>query len=75
MRTISTGEPSTLATYKKIAFFFGKEAQAFIDAQIRRAPNGADEEVIADERQVLYLLANIKVLPEVNLFDDKDFEI
>lgn len=60
MRTISTGQPSTLETYRTIATFFGEDALAFIDKQIADSPNGEKEEVVADESQVLYLLANIK---------------
>ena len=60
MKTISTGEPSTLGTYKKIAKFFSSEAETFIDNKIAEHENGENEEVIADERQMLYLLANLK---------------
>ena len=60
MRTISTGEPSTLGTYLKIAPFIGGDtAVKFIEDKIAESKNGADEEVIADERQMLYLLANM----------------
>ncbi len=59
IKTISTGEPSTLGTYKKIAKFFGEAAEAFIQQKIDESTKGEDEEVIADERQMLYLLANV----------------
>lgn len=60
--TISTGEPSTLRTYRKMAaIFFGEDsaATAFLDEKIAESPNGADEEVVQHETQVLYLLANL----------------
>jgi len=56
---ISTGQPSTLGTYKELAVFFGPKAEAFIDKKIAEATKGKDEEVIAEETQMLYLLANI----------------
>lgn len=59
MRTISTGQPSTLKTYLGIARFFGPKAVAFIEQKIAESPSGEDEEVIADERQVLYLFAQM----------------
>lgn len=62
MRTISTGESSNLKTYLKIAQVFGPKAVQFIENKIKESPNGEDEEVIADEQQVLMLLASM--LPE-----------
>ena len=59
MNTISTGEPSTLGTYKKMCILFGAKAEAFIQKKIDEAPKGEDEEVIADERQMLQLLASM----------------
>lgn len=64
MKRLSTGAPSTWGEYRKLTkllFGEGKELR-FIDREIARAPNGADEEVIADESQVLYLITNA---PEV----------
>ena len=62
MNKISTGEPSTLATYRKIALVLAggnenNKAVKFIDNKIK--DQDPDEEVIADERQMLYLLANL----------------
>lgn len=57
MNEISTGEPATLGTYRKIAELFGPAAVRLIDEQIAKSPKGVDEEVIADESQVLLLLA------------------
>jgi len=59
MRTISTGEPSTLATYLKIAKIIGAPgAPEFLEAKGAEDPDGMNAEVIADERQMLYLLTN-----------------
>lgn len=60
---ISTGQPSTLGTYKQLAVIFGPKAVAFIEKQIKESPHGEDEEVIADERQVLMLLASMMEKP------------
>ena len=59
MKMLSTGEPSTLGTYKKMSIIFGQKAIDFIQAKIDESPNGEDEEVIADERQMIYLLSQI----------------
>ena len=62
MNTLSTGQPSTLGSYLKLCnLCFGEDsAQAkFILDKIATNPNGADEEVIADESQMLYLLVNL----------------
>lgn len=56
---LSTGDPSTLGTYKKLCVLFGKKAEDFIQKKIDEAPKGEDEEVIADERQMLQLLASM----------------
>lgn len=59
--TLSTGHPSTLGSYLVLCeLFFGKDsAQAsFIRRKIVESPNGEQEEVVADETQVLYLLVN-----------------
>lgn len=61
MRHISTGEPSTLATYRKIAVIMQGEDSAavrFFDRKI--AEQGEHEEVVADERQVLFLIASLE---------------
>ena len=59
MHKISTGEDSTLGFYKKVAVMFGPKAQKFIQDKIGKSPNGENEEVIADERQMLALLASM----------------
>lgn len=62
MKTLSIGMPSTLGSYLKLSeLFFGEESvQAkFIREKIASNPNGADEEVIAEESQMMYLLTSL----------------
>jgi len=62
MNTLSTGMPSTLGSYLKLCnIFFGEDsAQAkFINEKIASNPNGADEEVVAEESQMMFLLFNL----------------
>ena len=60
MRKLSTGADSTLANYRKLAVaLFGEQSQAvaFLDGKI--SEQGADEEVVADEGQMIYLLGSL----------------
>ena len=62
MNTISTGEPATLGTYRNIALALGGEGSPvvkFFDEKIAASPNGENEEVIAHETQVLYLIVQM----------------
>ena len=62
MMKLSTGQDSTLGTYLKLclAVFGPNSAQVkFIMDKIAESPNGAHEEVIAEESQMLYLLVNL----------------
>ena len=59
MIKLSTGQNSTLGTYRGIAAIFGKKAIQFIQDKIDESPNGEDEEVLADESQMLLLLASM----------------
>ena len=60
MRTISTGDPSTLGTYKEIARMLRvAKAVKFFQDKIDETPNGADEEVLADESQMLVLICSM----------------
>lgn len=63
MIKLSTGQDSTLKTYKGIARIFGKTAEAFIDEKIAESPRGENEEVLTDERQMLILLASMLAKP------------
>ena len=60
--TISTGEPSTLKTYRKIALVLSggdetSKAVRFFDNKID--DQGEDEVVIQAESQMMYLIANM----------------
>ncbi|QEM41129.1 hypothetical protein HYP85_gp032 [Pseudomonas phage Zuri] len=60
MNKLSTGDDSTLGNHRKLAIAaFGKDSAAvkFLDDKIKE--QGEDEEVIQDEGQMVYLLANI----------------
>ena len=64
MKTISTGEPSNLETYRNIALALSlqnknSKAVKFIDKKIQESPNKEKEEVIADERQMMYLILTL----------------
>ena len=58
--TISTGQPSTLKTYLGLARIFGDEAVSFVQKKIDESERGEEEEVIADESQMLYLLSHVQ---------------
>lgn len=58
---LSTGDPSTLGSYRKLAHAAGlTEAVAYLDQKIAESPNGENEVVLADERQMIYLLFNMR---------------
>ncbi len=62
MMKLSTGQDSTLGTYLKLCnLIFGTDSPQvkFIMNKIAESPNGADEEVIAEESQMMYLLFNL----------------
>ena len=64
MKTISTGEPSNLETYRNIALALSlqnenSKAVKFIDKKIQESPNKEKEEVIADEREVIHLIVTL----------------
>ncbi len=62
MNTISTGEPATLGTYRKIAIALAGEnskAVQFFDEKIAASSNGENERVIAAESQVLFLISSM----------------
>lgn len=70
MRKISTGEDSNLRTWRRIAYaldgFKEGRATAFVNVKIAESPNGEEEEVIADEAQLLMALAKIANEEEEN---------
>ena len=55
---LSTGEPSTLKTYRGFAAVLFPKALPMLDERIARY--GEDEPVDQDERQMLWLLAQIE---------------
>ena len=64
MKTISTGEPSNLETYRNIALALSlqnenSKAVKFIDKKIKESPNKEKEEVIADEREAIHLILTL----------------
>lgn len=62
MHKLSTGADSTLGEYRKLtAAVFGKDSKAvaFLDKKIKESPNGENEEVLADEGQMIQLLASL----------------
>lgn len=62
MRKLTTGHDSTLGNYRALTVaVFGADspAVAFLDDKIRVSRKGADEEVLADEGQMVYLLGRI----------------
>jgi len=63
MKKISTGEPSNLKTYRNIALILSgseeSKAVKFFDEKIAQSPNGKNEEVVADESQMLYLIMSM----------------
>lgn len=72
MQKLSIGLDSTLGSYHKLCgIFFGPDSvQArFIDQQIAKSPNGANEEVVADESQMMYLLVNLNEDTTMSLED------
>ena len=60
MKTISTGEPNTLGTYRGIAMALSGNKNSkvvrFFDDKIAKSPNGVEEKVIAAESQVMNLI-------------------
>lgn len=56
---LSTGDPSTLGTYKKLAKIFGEKAETFIQNKIDESPNGENEEVLAPEGQMIFILSSM----------------
>lgn len=59
IRMLSVGLPSTLGSYLALTKqVFGETSPAckFIEDKISESPHGVDEEVVADETQVIQLL-------------------
>jgi hypothetical protein len=61
-RKLSIGCDSTIGNWISLATIaFGSNSQAvkFLIKKAEESPNGFDEEVIADERQLIYVLASM----------------
>lgn len=64
MRKLSTGQDSTLGNYMiltRIFFGEGSKAVVYLQKKIDESPNGAGEEVIAEESQMVHLLGQIHI--------------
>ena len=60
MNKLSTGQDSTLGNYRRLAkLMFSDKAVEFLDQKIKDSPRGENEEVIADEGQMIYLLSQM----------------
>ena len=62
MMKLSTGQDATLGNYLALTkAVFGAESKPakYIETMIAESPNGADEEVIQDESQMVYLLGSM----------------
>ena len=63
MPKISTGDSSTLGTYRDIAFALTQDensrAVKYFDDKIKTSSKGRDTEVIAAETQVIYLIGQL----------------
>lgn len=60
MRKFSDGSDANLGTLRQWASLFGEKAEAFIDKKIAASPKGENEEVIADESQILMMLTSFQ---------------
>ena len=66
MRTISTGQPSTLKTYYDMTVaLFGENSKPARFLADKALEQGWDEEVFADERQMLHLIMSMGAQKEV----------
>lgn len=68
MKKLSVGCDSTLGNYRKLAsIVFGSDSNAvkYLDKKISESSIGENEEVIADESQMVYVLSHIT-------FDEKE---
>lgn len=74
MKMLSLGIPSTLGNWHKLcSTFFGENTRPtkYIEEQIETAPNGKDEAVLADEKQLLFVLGNMLVNEQREQGDSK----
>ena len=72
MIKLSTGDDSTLGNYRMLAAkHFGEDTMAvkYLDKKIASSPNGANEEVLADEGAMVHMLLSI-TLSGISANDD-----
>ena len=61
MKQLSTGQPSTLGSYLENCKLFGlTKAVEFLEEKIAESPNGANEEVVAHESQMMSLIGHLE---------------
>lgn len=63
MNTLSVGLPSTIRSYKRLCeMLFGEEHPSvkYLADLAEKSPNGLDEEILADESQMVYMLGTMK---------------
>jgi len=65
MKMLSTGQPSTLGNYRALCSSMGF-AKAFKFFEDKIAQQGPDEEVVADESQMIALIMQIESNREAN---------
>lgn len=61
MKTLANGEYSTLKKWREIAENIGPKAVEFIDHHINNSPLGEEDEVVADEDDLLSVLIGIQL--------------
>ncbi|WP_280755761.1 hypothetical protein [Paenibacillus sp. LBL] len=64
MKKLSIGQDSTLGNWRNLcAATFGPYSAptVFLENKIKESPNGEEEEVLADERQLLHVLGNMYI--------------
>lgn len=62
IQRLSTGDPSTLGTYLKMCLLVmgsNSPATTFLRKKVAEAPMGFEEEVIAPETQMVYMLMQL----------------
>lgn len=77
MKKLSTGANSTLGEYLKLSrAFFGIDSAAvkFLQAKIAETPNGENEEVIADEGQMIHMLSDLYLRGTTAITTEEEFE-
>ena len=72
MKKLSTGDDSTLENYRKLAVdIFGEDSDAvkMLDDKIKESPNGKYEEVLENERELVYVLMSLSPIKFIMIDD------